>query len=125
MRWLFGVLVLFSMAAFFLPMEGGPSVIPDKFVHFAIFGALAGTGRLAGFRIVPLATGLLAYAVVSEIVQGALPFGRTADWQDSVADSIGVAAGLLGALVVRAVSDRIAACRAVRSGGARTPEHQR
>ena len=125
MRWLFGILVLISLAAFFLPFDGGTSVIPDKLVHFVLFAALAGSGYLARFRLDALTAGLLAYAVTSEILQGIMPIQRSADWRDSVADSLGIAIGLLTARLLLAVIAGIGRSASDRSGVGDTPEHRR
>lgn len=125
MRWLFGVLALMSMAAFFLPLGGGTSVIPDKVVHFGIFAALAGSGYLARFRLNALIAGLLAYAVLSEILQGILPIARSADWRDSVADSIGIVAGLIAGWAFVSVIARSDPSVSDRPGVEGTPESRR
>ena len=124
MRWLFPVLVLLSMAALFLPTGGGTSPLPDKVIHMIIFGGLAGTGFLAGFRIDRLVGGLLAYAVTSEILQGLLPIHRSADWRDAIADACGIAIGLAAGYVVGRITGGSAGSLALASR-AGTPEPRR
>jgi hypothetical protein len=87
-------------------------------VHLGLFGAMAWTGvlwiraaaerdgdphaewrpgRRVGLPVVGLAAGLVAYAAGSEVLQGVLPLGRTADPLDAVVDVVGVAVGLVAA----------------------------
>lgn len=89
--------VLGSLVVLFSPASGLPPAFPgtDKLVHVVVFGALAVTGRWAGLPWRGLAAGLVAYAIGSELVQGALPLGRSPDALDVLADVAGAAAGLL------------------------------
>ncbi|MGY1833479.1 VanZ family protein [Blastococcus sp. SYSU DS0510] len=93
----FALAVLVSVVVLFLPASGVPTAPPgtDKAVHLLVFGALALTGRWAGMQGVPLATGLVAYAVASELVQGLTPLGRSMSLADVVADVAGILVGLL------------------------------
>ena len=86
-----------SAVVLFTPASGVPVGPPgtDKVVHVLLFAALAATGRWAGVRSVPLALGLVAYAGLSEVVQGATPLARSASLADGVADVAGIALGLL------------------------------
>jgi VanZ family protein len=63
----------------------------------ALFAALAWTGRRAGLPVVGLAIGLVTYAVGSEVLQGALPIGRSPDAVDAVVDTVGIAVGFIAA----------------------------
>jgi VanZ family protein len=65
----------------------------DKVVHAVLFGALAASARLrfGGARRVLAA--VLAYAVVSELVQALLLPRRSGDLLDVVADVLGALAG--------------------------------
>jgi VanZ family protein len=84
----------------FSPGSDTPHVaISDKLVHATLFAALALTGVLAGVPAVALASALVAYAGISEVLQARLPINRDGDWHDALADTIGVAIGLLLALV--------------------------
>ncbi|MFG6447248.1 VanZ family protein [Roseateles sp. BYS180W] len=78
----------------------------DKANHILAFLALAAAGRLAWRqRALPLVVLLLAYGVLIELVQARIP-GRSADPQDVVADSVGIALGLLLAAAATAVLRR-------------------
>ena len=96
----FAAMVLISLVVLFAPASATPSTWPpgvDKVVHLALFAALAWTGRRANLPVPALAVGLVAYAVGSEVLQGLLPIGRSPDPLDAVADTIGVAVGLVAA----------------------------
>jgi hypothetical protein len=96
-RGVFAVVVLVSLAVLFAPADDVPSSPPgvDKLVHLLLFAALAGSGRWAGARAGVLGVLLVAYAAVSEVVQGLSALGRSASVVDWVADAVGVLAGLL------------------------------
>ncbi|MFR9731696.1 VanZ family protein [Saccharopolyspora sp. MS10] len=89
----------------FTPASGVPSAPPgtDKVVHFALFLALACTGRAARVRPLPLAAGLIGYAALSETLQAVLPLGRSGDLADGLVDVLGAVAGLLIIAAVRSV----------------------
>lgn len=71
----------------------------DKIGHFGIFAgfgwlwmrAYPPTKRSRRFKQVLVAG--LAYAVLTEVYQGLMPFGREADVWDAVANSVGLLAG--------------------------------
>jgi len=94
-RGVFAVVVLVSLAVLFAPASDVPSAPPgvDKIVHASLFFALAISGRWAGVGRGVLAGALVAYAAVSEVVQGMV--GRDAAVGDLVADVAGVLLGLL------------------------------
>jgi hypothetical protein len=96
-RGAFAVTVLVSLAVLFAPAGDVPSAPPgvDKLVHLVLFAALALSGRWAGMRARVLVAPLLAYAAVSEVVQGMSPLARSASVADWVADAVGVLAGLV------------------------------
>jgi VanZ family protein len=101
----FAAVVLFSLVVLFSPASATPPLVAglDKLVHLGLFAALALTGRWARLRPVGLAGWLAGYAVASEVLQGVLPLGRTADVLDGLVDLIGVALGLVtAARLVRA-----------------------
>ncbi len=80
----------------FSPGSDTPDVaVSDKLVHVTLFGALAVTGVLAGVPVVALASGLLVYAGLSEVLQTTLPIDRDGDWHDALADTIGTVIGLV------------------------------
>jgi VanZ family protein len=96
----FAAVVLVSLVVLFAPQSATPSTLPpgtDKVIHMALFAALAWTGRRAGLPVVGLAIGLVTYAVGSEVLQGALPIGRSPDAVDAVVDTVGIAVGLIAA----------------------------
>jgi hypothetical protein len=96
-RGVFAVVVLVSLAVLFAPADDVPSAPPgvDKLVHLLLFAALAGSGRWAGAPAGVLGVLLVAYAAVSELVQGVSALERSASVADWVADVVGVLAGLL------------------------------
>ncbi|MBE9374191.1 VanZ family protein [Saccharopolyspora sp. HNM0983] len=91
----FAAALLLSVIVLFTPASGVPSAPPgtDKVIHIALFAALALTGRAAGIRTRVLLPALAGYAIASELLQGRLPIGRSADAWDAAADLVGVAAG--------------------------------
>jgi VanZ family protein len=95
----FAVAVLVSVVVLFVPASATPPALPgvDKLVHLALFGVLALTGRLGRLPVGGLATALVAYAAGSEVLQGLLPIGRSADPVDALVDVVGVALGLVAA----------------------------
>jgi len=95
-RGVFAVVVLVSLAVLFAPASDVPSAPAgvDKVVHLALFAALATSGRWAGIGARALAVLLLAYAAVSEVVQGLPALGRSMSLADWVADAVGVLVGL-------------------------------
>ena len=96
-RGAFAVAVLVSLAVLFAPPSDVPSSPAgvDKVVHFSLFAVLALTGRWAGIGGRVLAALLVLYAAGSELLQGTDLVNRDASFGDLVADSAGVAAGLL------------------------------
>ena len=84
-----------SLAIFLTPGRDVPTGGPnDKLVHLLIFVSLAVAGRWAQLRWLPLAIGLSAYAVLSEVLQAVLPIQRDGDLLDLLADVSGVVLGL-------------------------------
>jgi hypothetical protein len=94
-RGAFAVVVLVSLAVLFAPASEVPGAPPgvDKLVHGALFAALALTGRWSGIGRGVLGVLLVAYAAVSELVQGLI--GRDAALGDLLADVLGLVVGLL------------------------------
>ena len=112
----FAVAVLFSLGSFLTPGPDLPTVtedVWDKAGHASIFMVLALTGVLARVRWGRLTTGLFAYASVTEILQAVLPIHRSGDWHDVLADTVGIAVGLVIAAGLR----RVARAGAARPGG--------
>lgn len=97
--WLAGVLAaVLVVHAVALYMPGSPDVSSpagfDKVVHLGLFAVPAAVAVLAGGswrRRVPAL--LVAHAVVSELVQGAVVPNRSGDPWDAFADVIGVLLG--------------------------------
>ncbi|MGY1824685.1 VanZ family protein [Geodermatophilus sp. SYSU D00079] len=96
-RGVLAVAVLVSLAVLFAPGDDVPSSPPgvDKLVHLVLFAVLAVSGRWAGIRAGLLGALLVAYAALSEVLQGALPLERSASVADWAADVVGVLLGLL------------------------------
>jgi hypothetical protein len=95
-RGTFAVVVLVSLAVLFAPQSEVPAAPPgvDKVIHLVLFAALAVSGRWAGVGRRVLAPLLVAYAAVSEVVQGLTPLARSASVADLLADVAGVLLGL-------------------------------
>ena len=93
----FAVTLLVSAVVLFLPASGVPTAPAgtDKLVHLLVFAALACTGRWAGAGPIRLGLGLLAYAGLSEVVQGTALLGRSASLADGAFDAMGIVVGLL------------------------------
>lgn len=87
-------LILLAITLFLLiPLEPKKDPIPylDKVQHIVIFVGLTCAGLFAYIQqIKALLAGLIAYAVVSEILQHLLTTTRTGDWRDCIADAIGI-----------------------------------
>jgi membrane associated rhomboid family serine protease len=96
-RGAFAIAVLVSLAVLFAPADGVP-VAPagvDKVVHVVLFAVLALTGRWAGIGRSVLATVLVGYAAISEVLQGVTALERSASVADWAADVAGIVAGLV------------------------------
>ncbi|HZI98301.1 MAG TPA: hypothetical protein VFD41_12330 [Actinomycetales bacterium] len=95
-RGLFVAALVVQLVVLYWPRPVDAAAVPglDKVVHVAIFAAAAMAGRRAGVPVRWLAAGLALHAVVSEVIQGTLLEGRSADPFDAVADLVGVAIGL-------------------------------
>ncbi|SHF30971.1 VanZ family protein [Streptoalloteichus hindustanus] len=105
----FVVAMLLSVPILFTPESGVPTAPPgtDKVVHFTLFAAMALTGLYARLPRLPLVVGLAIYAPLSEILQVALPLGRSFGVDDIVADLVGLAAAVLvGWLLARRAARR-------------------
>ncbi|RVW05795.1 VanZ family protein [Rhodococcus xishaensis] len=72
----------------------------DKLTHALMFATLAVTSRYARIGVVWTAGWLLAFAAVSEVLQGALPIQRSGSVWDAAADTVGIAIGLVLARVL-------------------------
>lgn len=99
----FAAAVLVSLVVLFTPASGVPTSPPgtDKVIHFVLFTTLAVTGRLAGIEARASCVLLACYAVGSELLQAALPLGRSGDMLDAATDLLGVGTGLAVSLAFR------------------------
>ena len=72
----------------------------DKVVHLIAFAALAfPLARTGRFGLIPVFVGASAFGGLIELIQRS--FGRSADMQDWIADIVGVALGIVLALLYR------------------------
>jgi VanZ family protein len=73
-----------------------PFPISDKVVHFAAYWLMTiwFCGVLARRRYPWVALWLLMFGAAIEVMQGAMGYGRDADWRDLLANSLGIATGL-------------------------------
>ena len=86
-------MLLLSLYVLFWPdPAGGGSGLPgaDKVVHAVLFGVLTWTALRAFRRTGAVLAAVVAYAVLSEVVQAALLRTRSGDLLDLVADLVGV-----------------------------------
>lgn len=89
------VTFVLSLVVLFTPASGVPSGFEhsDKIVHLVLFAALAYTSRVAGVSFTRTALWTAGFAVVSEVVQGLAPLGRSGSGLDVLADIVGIAIG--------------------------------
>lgn len=106
-RWRVLLALLCLVAGWFAFAPRAPSLgfeNADKLNHLLAFGSMASVGCLgwaAGRRsAAAIALGLLGYGGFIELVQSQIP-GRTAAWDDLLADAVGIAGGLLLAALLR------------------------
>ncbi len=102
--WIAGgvVMALAVIVTSLLPAADLPSVqLWDKFEHAFAYFALAAWfgGAVRPDRYLRLALVLVALGIAIEIAQGTMGFGRTADLRDVLANSVGIAIGLIVALL--------------------------
>jgi hypothetical protein len=106
-RTVFALLLVISLAMFLTPGEDVPQGGPDdKVVHALIFVVLAIAGRLALVPWLALGIGLASYAALTEVLQATLPIHRDGNVPDFLADSVGIAVGLLVAFTAMRLADR-------------------
>ncbi len=89
------LVALLSLYVLFVPRPVGPEGPPgaDKVVHLVLFGLLAATTRWSFGRVPAALAAVLAYAALSEVVQGLLLAERSGDVRDLVADTAGALLG--------------------------------
>jgi VanZ family protein len=96
--WTLGILAACTIPGRDLPSVNIPSF--DKIAHVVVFAgfgwlwmhALRGTPAQKTWRVL---AGGLAYAALTEIYQGILPFYRTPDLYDALANALGLLAAVL------------------------------
>lgn len=108
-------LALFALAAGVLlllcvlpspELPGAPG--GDRLHHLVAWFVLTMTGYvLAPNRRIAIPTFALAYGAMIEAIQRLAPTGRHGEWQDFVADALGVAIAVVVFPVVRRVSARV------------------
>jgi hypothetical protein len=87
----FAATVVLQLVVLYAPRAPSTGDLPiDKVVHAAVFGLVLWAGVRADVPGRPLFLGLVAHAVVSELIQQYLFPHRSGDWTDSVADVTGV-----------------------------------
>lgn len=103
-RTLFVLSLLGGAVVLFLPGPGGVEHFryEDKVIHAIVFGVPTVLGLLGRLRRAPLVAALVAYAAVSEVIQGAFLATRAGSARDWLADVAGVALGLALVALVRA-----------------------
>ena len=106
--WTLGILVACTLPGTDLPAV--PLFSADKLGHFVLFAGLGWLWMHAldvphGRRLALVGACGLAYAGLTEIYQGFLPWERTPDLMDALANAAGLAAGLLLYHVRRADPD--------------------
>jgi len=91
-----GVVVVSLIPGQALPVTG----VSDKFEHGVAYGALAlwfaGIYPRSNYWLIAIGLSLLGIGI--EFAQGAMSFGRQADYRDVFANMLGIAAGLAIAL---------------------------
>lgn len=93
----FVVAIAISAVVLFAPSTDGLPIFPyaDKLVHASVFALLCWRGIRAGMRPLLLAAALVGYAIASEVIQATVLPHRAGDVTDVLADSLGIAIGLL------------------------------
>jgi VanZ family protein len=97
--WLF---IVCAVVASLVPGEKlPPTGLGDKVEHALGYTLLTlwFTGLYPRSSYVRVGLGMLALGVAIEIAQGAMPFGRQMDFRDVIANSGGIALGLIIALI--------------------------
>ena len=98
-RWLFINIIIILVGTLMPPGEGGVKLFPhaDKIIHFALF---AGLGVNICYTLsnskkltLPLLSAII-FGFITEIIQDYIP-GRTLDFYDALADTLGVCGGYL------------------------------
>jgi hypothetical protein len=92
--WLWTLCILLACTIPGKSIPSSPVIGFDKVVHIGLFGVWIVLWLLATKRnaIACIAAGII-YGVALEIYQQLLPFDRTFDWWDALADAVGVLLG--------------------------------
>jgi VanZ family protein len=97
------LLIVLAVIASIMPVQHLPKPpgVTDKMEHVAAYALLAlwFAGIYPRSRYVVIGIGLFVMGIAVEWAQGAMPFGRQSDLRDVVANSIGIVAGLMLALI--------------------------
>lgn len=101
----FGLACLFVAWASLVPSSALPSVsLWDKVEHLTAYFGLTVIGAWAfPHRLSRLAAGLFGAGVAIEIAQSLMALGRQGDPADALANTFGIALGLLATLALRAL----------------------
>ena len=90
----------FMFAGLSTPSTGVPHVgSNDKVIHTLIFIGFGYLWRRSGLTDRQTIVWGTVFAVLTELYQALMPIGRSGDWEDTVADLIGVVVGLLFARI--------------------------
>ncbi|MGC0364953.1 VanZ family protein [Rhodococcus sp. 27YEA15] len=94
--WPLAVAIAVSLVMLFSPGSAVPSSPEntDKITHILMFAVLAITSVHARIPRWITALWLAGYALVSEVLQAALPISRSGDLADAAADIVGVGIGI-------------------------------
>lgn len=79
----------------------------DKLNHFIAYGVLSFLALLGRHKVslMWVIVAAIGYGVALEVLQGAMPYGRSASWLDAIANTGGVLGGVIfGLLAVRWLS---------------------
>ncbi|MBL8946168.1 MAG: hypothetical protein JNK45_23580 [Myxococcales bacterium] len=112
-RWRLAVAIGWTaavLAMLWAPPPPPPDVIIphfDKYVHFAFFLGIGLAWRTAGLRPAWVLGAGTVLGAITEIVQASLPWPRSADAWDVVADALGLVVALGIGAVLGAVASRI------------------
>lgn len=79
----------------------------DLYVHFALFFGVGATWRSAGVGTWKMLVGATLVGIVTELVQGVLPWPRTPDALDVAADVAGLVVAAVTMAVLARARDRV------------------
>lgn len=105
--WLLGGAALVLLVAYLClrPSGAGEPLFPhaDKWAHLLAFAALSVMllALVERRHYAAVCAALLVFGAVIEVAQFVMPYGRSAEWWDLVADGVGILAGLAASLGIR------------------------